>query len=122
VYRPPDNQATVRVLPADITFGVEAGETVFLAAQRNGVSWPTICRGLVDCGVCHMEVVEGAEHVSPMQQPERETLTATGRGNGDDPDERLACCAKLDGDIVVRRRSVRLAAPDPTQRSKERNS
>jgi ferredoxin len=112
---PSERLPVVRVVPADIRFDVKEGETVFHAAQRNGISWPTICNGTVDCGQCYMSVVEGAQNIHAMGDAERKTLTSVRWSEGAGLDERLACCATLDGDIVVRRRSVRHAVTNPKQ-------
>ncbi|MEV0688223.1 2Fe-2S iron-sulfur cluster-binding protein [Nocardia sp. NPDC050378] len=99
---------TVRVLPSEIRFEVQPGMTVFEAAENCGVSWPTICKGSVECTRCYMEVLEGQEFISPMGEMERQALDRMRwRGRPAGP-ERLACCAKINGDILVRRRSVRI--------------
>ena len=99
---------TVRVLPSQITFAVEPGTTVFEAAVKNGIWWPTICHGSVECASCHMEVIEGEERISPMEEKEQEVLDRVLGRDEPQRQERLACCAQITGDIIVRRRSVRV--------------
>ncbi|ELT42769.1 2Fe-2S iron-sulfur cluster-binding protein [Arthrobacter nitrophenolicus] len=99
---------SVRVLPSDISFNVQPGMTVFQAAETNGIWWPTLCNGSVECTRCYMEVLEGEEFVSPMDETERKALDRVRWQGGPPGQERLACCAKINGDILVRRRSVRV--------------
>ena len=63
--------STVRVSPGDITFEVEAGETVFDAALRAGWGWPTTCYGQAQCTRCHMKVVAGDSLLAEPDAPER---------------------------------------------------
>lgn len=93
---------------SDVEFDVEPGETVFKAAARNGYIWPTVCGGRADCTRCCMTIIEGADRLTPMTGPERETLARLRWVHQDEAeDERLACCTGLTGDVVVFRRSVR---------------
>lgn len=49
------------------------------------------------CGACMVKVIEGSEHLSPMQDNEKDFLeTMAAR-----PDERLACQCKVYGDVVL---------------------
>ncbi|MBP1823327.1 2Fe-2S iron-sulfur cluster binding domain-containing protein [Mycobacterium sp. OAE908] len=100
--------ATVRVQPSDISFDIAAGETIIEAAWRNDLWWPTICRGAGTCKTCVLRVVEGEEHLSPVEPWEHEGLdgirrTLPGGGVG----YRLACQVKAAGDVVVRKIGVR---------------
>lgn len=105
----PSSGYRISVRGSNVDFGVQSGETVFEAAQRSGYYWPTVCGGRADCTRCMMIVLEGAEHLSPMTEFEREALVRQGGGDGAvRPNERLACCTKLTGPVVVHRRSVRL--------------
>ncbi|MFB9858744.1 2Fe-2S iron-sulfur cluster-binding protein [Paenarthrobacter aurescens] len=99
---------TVRVLPSEISFDVQPGMTVFEAAGECGIWWPTICDGSVECATCFMEVLQGEEFISPMDEAERGALDRVRGRSSPAGQERLACCAKINGDILVRRRSVRV--------------
>jgi len=99
---------TLRVLPSNIRFDVRPGMTIFEAAAESGVSWPSICNGAVECARCYMEVIEGEEFLSPMGEAERGTLERVRWSGGTHGSERLACCTKINGDVLVRRRSVRV--------------
>ncbi|GAA5150014.1 hypothetical protein GCM10023321_14790 [Pseudonocardia eucalypti] len=95
----------VRVLPADITFDVREGETVFRAAIRHGLRWPTICGGDGECGVCHIVVEDGADVLVERSAAESARL-ALGVEAGE-PSARLACRTQVQGSATVRRRGVR---------------
>lgn len=98
---------TVHVLPAGLSFIVQAGQTIYEAALDQGISWPSICGGAADCTRCFLEIVEGGDRFSPMEVDERAALERVRwRGNPRQV-ERLACRARVCGDVVVRRRSVR---------------
>jgi ferredoxin len=97
----------VTVKASNLCFSAEPGETVFEAAGRHGYAWPTICGGKADCTRCFMEVLDGAENLSPMGPAEREALDRCRWRGEERPWERLACCARVLGSVTVRRRSVR---------------
>ena len=99
--------STVRVLPSGIDFSVAPDETVFEAARRQGILWPTVCGGAAECTKCFMTVLEGAEHLSSMGNTERAVLHQMRPRGNQAQLERLACCVRLTGDIEVHRRSVR---------------
>lgn len=96
---------TVEVRPAGHRFTVADGESVMAAAERAGLYWPTVCHGRAECSRCRMVVEAGAEHVSAMQQAERQTLLRL-RGRRGVDRERLACQTRTTGPIQVRRRGV----------------
>lgn len=100
-------QLQVTVEASNLCFTAEPGETVFDAAGRHGYDWPTICGGKADCSRCFMEVLDGAENLSPMGTAEREALDRCRWRGEERPWERLACCARVLGAVTVRRRSVR---------------
>lgn len=95
----------IRVLPAGVEFDVADGESVFEAATRHGVRWPSICQGDMECGICWMAVHEGAENVSVQSKAELDRL-AQGLKAGD-PTVRLACQSRLCGPVAVVRKGVR---------------
>lgn len=97
----------VRVLPSDVLIEVEDGETLFRAARRQGYSWPSICNGDCECGICYMVVEEGADQLSEKQQVEADRLALGLKAK--EPRARLACQAKVNGDAVVTRRGVNAA-------------
>lgn len=96
----------VRVEPSGIELDVKEGETAMAAAIRLGYKWPTLCNGEAACAVCRMEVTSGEENLGPQQPDEIETLsTAVGRPRGENV--RLACQARVHGDVVVVKKGVK---------------
>ncbi len=59
-------------------------------AQRAGRKMPFGCRG-GSCGTCHLEIVEGLEHLEGMAPIEEDTVGNFGFG----PRIRLSCRARL---------------------------
>ncbi len=55
------------------------------------------CDGAALCGTCRVHVVAGEGNLSPVDEPERRLL----RERGAEPDERLACCARVTGGVTV---------------------
>jgi ferredoxin len=94
----------VRVEPAGIELEVHAGETLFDAAFRMGVPWPTVCFGQARCSACRVEVLEGHAHCSPVGDEERVVLERIPARLGGGPNLRLACQLRVHGDAVVARR------------------
>ena len=50
-----------------------------------------------DCGVCAIQVLQGASHLTQESAKEKETLLRTGKGSG----YRLACQCAINGDLTV---------------------
>lgn len=50
-----------------------------------------------DCGICLVKVTEGLENLSPPTFSERDFLKAMHA----DPDERLACQCRINGNVTV---------------------
>ncbi|MCC6730118.1 MAG: 2Fe-2S iron-sulfur cluster binding domain-containing protein [Chthonomonadales bacterium] len=76
------------------------GDTLLDAALDSGLAMPHDCGGNCSCTSCHVQVIRGAEWLSPMQEPEEDRLaTSPARG----PGSRLACQALLiGGDVTAR--------------------
>jgi len=71
----------------------EAAETVdddFFAGE--------LCEGRHECGNCCVEVLDGADRLSPPTASERDLLRALGHA----PAVRCACTARVQGDVTVR--------------------
>lgn len=81
------------------------------AAHDAGLFWPTTCGGQGICTTCACVVEAGADNLDEMGRGELKTLTA-------DLSEtavrarrlRLACQARIAGDVTVTKRGVR---PEP---------
>lgn len=95
----------IRVTPSDVSFDVQEGETVYAAAVRKGIRWPSICHGDAECGICYMVVTEGAENLSEKSTQEADRLALGLKAK--EPRARLACRTRLTGEVVVERRGVR---------------
>ena len=99
--------ARVIVLPDSITFEAEDGQTIMDAAHKAGLSWPTTCGGQGICTTCTCVVETGQENLDQMGRSELKTLTT-------DLSEttirarrlRLACQARVTGDVTVTKRGV----------------
>ncbi len=91
----------IHLLPLDVV--IEAGEdaTVMGAAQALGYYWPTTCGGEGRCTTCACEVIEHPEALSGMGRSERNSLVLE-RGEGVlEAPLRLACQARIRGDVTV---------------------
>ena len=99
---------TVRVLPDEIVIEAEDGQTIIEAAWAAGYYWPTTCGGEGICTTCACTIEDGIANLEPMGRSEHKTLAEerseetlrSGR-------LRLACQARLRGDVIVVKRGVR---------------
>lgn len=107
---------TVSVQPTGVLLAVNCGETVFQAAARLGVKWPNVCGGKGLCRTCWFEIVEGAQNVAPIQDPEAAALRLLLPTLETARPVRLACQAAIWGDVVVRKPGVR-PAPEPERKA-----
>ncbi len=73
---------------------VAAGTTVLAAADALGVKIGRVCGGSGTCSTCRVQVVVGAENLSPIE--ENEIAYRLGA------DVRLGCQARSAGDVGVR--------------------
>ena len=97
----------LRVEPLDVEIEAADGETVMGAAERSGFFWPVGCARNGECTNCAMEVVSGVGRLSSMGRYERQNLIRQrGPRSIDDPRLRLACQARVLGDVVVYKRGV----------------
>lgn len=98
---------TVRVLPDEITFEAEHGQTIMDAAHEHGYYWPTTCGGQGICTSCACVIDEGADQLEPMGKSEHRTLTEDrGEAAIRSGKVRLACQARVQGEVVVTKRGV----------------
>jgi len=99
---------TIRVLPQEILIEAREGQTIMEAAWASGLYWPTTCGGQGICTSCACVVEEGADRLDEMGRGERKTLeeergpAALASGK-----LRLACQARVSGDVVVTKAGVR---------------
>lgn len=97
----------IRVEPLGIEVEAPAEETVMHAVEARGYYWPVGCDRNGECTNCAMEVVSGVGRLAPMGRYERINLIRQrGPRSIDDPRLRLACQARIQGDVVVYKRGV----------------
>ncbi len=102
----------ITIQPINRTIEVEEGATIMEAAWADGLYWPTTCGGEGICTSCSCTVEEGAENLDERGRSERKTLSAElGERVLRDGRLRLACQARVRGDVVVSKPGVRPARP-----------
>lgn len=83
---------------------VEAGESLLEAAHRVEAPVYTLCGGIAACIQCRVRILEGDTHLSPPGALEKDRI-----GNiFHITRERLACQARVSGDVVVEALPVQL--------------
>ncbi len=103
----------VTIQPLNRTIEAQEGETIMEAAWAHGFYWPTTCGGEGICTSCACTIVDGVENLDPLGRSELKTLSEErGEAALRDGRLRLACQARLRGDIVVKKPGVRSARPD----------
>ena len=98
----------VTVRPLDVEFDAPEGETIMGAAQAAGYYWPTTCGGEGRCTTCLCVVIDGMERLSPRGRSESKVLTEERGPAVLQQPLRLACQARVYGDIEVEKPGVRL--------------
>ncbi|MGD8240847.1 MAG: 2Fe-2S iron-sulfur cluster-binding protein [Armatimonadota bacterium] len=91
---------TIKFLPSDVSGEVAEGTTVLDAAEELGVEVPSVCGGMAACGACLIEVQEGAANLAPHTDDEVDCLETI--DVDPTPENRLACQARITGDVAVR--------------------
>lgn len=98
----------IRVEPIGIEVDSPPNETVMDAVVAHGFFWPVGCAKNGECTNCAMEVLSGIGRLSAMGRYERQNLLRQrGPRSVEDPRLRLACQARVQGDIVVYKSGVR---------------
>lgn len=96
------------ILPLDAVIEAEEGATIIEAAWEKGLYWPTTCGGRGICTSCACSVQSGADNLEPMGRSEFRTLASElGEAAVRVRALRLACQARLRGDVTVVKRGVR---------------
>jgi len=86
----------VTFMPADQCFEVAPGTTILVSAIQNGVPLRHDCTEAI-CGTDRVKILSGAEHLSDKTDNEELTLEMMNAG----PDDRLACVARIIGDVII---------------------
>lgn len=87
----------VKFVPIGKEVELERGETILNAARANNIPLGSSCGGDCICGWCRVEVIEGVENLSTLDDCESKIRLRIGLK----PNERIACAAKVLGDIVI---------------------
>lgn len=103
---------SVTVEPRGIVVEVNEGESIMAAAERSGLYWPTLCHGDGTCSICWVEVTGGGDNLSAMRDDERATLDLLSARLRATRTVRLACQARVGGDVAVRKPGVRPQTAD----------
>ena len=90
---------TLKILPEARSSQVARGTGLLQASLMAGIELPQACGGRASCTTCRVLVKEGATGLSPLQLAEREMLAESGLLGR----YRLACQARVLGDVVVER-------------------
>jgi 2Fe-2S ferredoxin len=86
----------VTFMPTGTSFEVAAGTTILVSAIQNGLQLRHDCTEAI-CGTDRVKILSGKVHVSEKNVNEELTLEMMNAG----PDERLACVARVGGDVTV---------------------
>jgi 2Fe-2S ferredoxin len=100
----------VTIQPLDRTIEAADGATIMETARAHGLYWPTTCGGEGICTSCACRIEDGVDNLDPPGRSERKTLTEE-RGEAVvlEGRLRLACQARLRGDVVIHKPGVRPA-------------
>jgi 2Fe-2S ferredoxin len=90
-----------------IVLEARSQDTVMAAAQAQGYYWPTTCGGEGRCSTCALIVVDGAGNLTEMGRSERKTIEAELGPSALARGMRLACQARVLGDVEVLKPGVR---------------
>ncbi|MDA8059945.1 MAG: 2Fe-2S iron-sulfur cluster-binding protein [Leptospirillum sp.] len=85
-------------LPENKKVTAREGDSILDAATRNGVHLEHNCGGVCACATCHVIITEGFDNLSPMEEDEEDQIE---EAEGLTLKSRLACQAKVTGDLVV---------------------
>jgi ferredoxin, 2Fe-2S len=100
--------AKVRVEPEGLEFEAGDGQTMMDAAHDAGLYWPTTCGGEGLCTSCACSIENGEDNLDEMGRSEMKTLAEEmGEGTVRARHLRLACQARVYGDVIVTKRGVR---------------
>ena len=92
---------SIEIVDRNIEVEAEDGQSVLQALLNSGVEWMHACGGFCNCTTCRIEVEEGMDNLSEMEQDEKNTLR---RFQGEKVLEgpfRLSCQAEVHGDIKI---------------------
>ena len=94
----------IRVEPSGAEIEVPAGTRLMAAADQAAADIDgelfigECCEGRFECGNCCLEILEGAENLSPVTPEEAELLKTVADGDN----WRASCAAIINGDVVAK--------------------
>lgn len=86
----------VTITTDDLTIDVKDGYQLIEMCEDHDTSILFGCRDGA-CGACMVKVLEGKEHISPMENDEKDFLETMAA----EENERLACQCKVYGDVKI---------------------
>ena len=86
----------VTFMPAGQSFEVAPGTTILVSATQNGLQLRHDCTEAI-CGTDRVKILTGKENLSEKNDNEELTLEMMNAG----PEDRLACVARITGDVTV---------------------
>ena len=90
---------TIKILPDQLTVQVKPYTTVLKAVFMAGINLPQFCGQNSSCTTCRVLLRQGKQNLSLPLLQEQEVLAESGINQT----HRLACQAKIIGDVVVER-------------------
>ena len=86
----------ITFMPDGESFEVAAGTTILVSAVQNGLQLRHDCTEAI-CGMDRVKILSGKQQLSEKNENEELTLEMMNAG----PDDRLACVARIVGDVTV---------------------
>ena len=86
----------ITFMPDGQSFEVATGTTILVSAVQNGLPLRHDCTEAI-CGTDRVKILAGKEYLSEKNENEELTLEMMNAG----PDDRLACVARIVGDVTV---------------------
>jgi 2Fe-2S ferredoxin len=97
----------ISIQPLAVVIEARRQDTIMAAAQAQGYYWPTTCGGEGRCTTCAAAIIRGKENLSEISQSERRTIGAELGPAALEQGIRLACQARVLGDVEVLKPGVR---------------
>jgi ferredoxin, 2Fe-2S len=98
----------ITILPLDRIIEADEDATIMDAAHEQSLYWPTTCGGEGICTSCACTIEEGESNLEPIGRGELKTLAEEmGEAAVRRRRLRLACQARVHGDVTVTKRGVR---------------
>src|ERR1043165_3100620 len=93
-----NHKSDITFHPAGQTITADVGSTLLDAALDNDIDLPHECGGNCSCTTCHVTILSGGNHLSPIEEPEAYRLQFA---EDRTPESRLACQALLQGGPII---------------------